>query len=536
MSASGRANTISELTRRDIFDFIRTNVNWAGRLSETEFLERLYPVSDLPSCDSRFENMAGDIWQHTVNNNDWDDDWVLTDPRLELESGPDEVLLAFLAEMLHPVVRPFSAEARRVLEAFNGYLEPDGWEIAERERVSGRPVFAARRLLPSAFQALDAAKSGDTGTAQEAPAEVATGTPPPALDDITEMKGRLDELAAGAAKTSEAPAGRGSRGEKELAGLVISSHGVADTSLANSHGETVSAKLLLALGVACFVGSITCLVPGIGHLGEERPRPGWTLLAGTWVLATIGFWLLSELYTKWKRAWVRIVFSLVAAGVILLAGAFAGEPRGVPAAPSGMPGDRQVADASTPSPDSAEDESAPGPTPAVPPQLTQVQRPAPPKDTGDAVVPNEQEQPPTQPRPEEPTAATRELIANFVHETSNYPDAPHAVKLTIQTNVTMQPTLLLVSCDSEIAQADYRLAGVSVMMGHFWRYTDDRRGYMIDLRETSFRPETPLVVTLSSKANITPVWVALCRVTDNGISLVSPKYPVALSRGEEGTP
>ncbi len=159
MSASGKANTISELTRRDIFDFIRTNKgHWAGRLSETEFLDRLYPVSDLPSYDSRFENLAGDIWQHTVNNDDWDHDWVLTDPRLQLESGPDEVLLAFLAEMLHPVVRRFDDDARRMLESFNGYLEPDGWEIAERERVSGRPVFAARRLLPGAVPALDTAK------------------------------------------------------------------------------------------------------------------------------------------------------------------------------------------------------------------------------------------------------------------------------------------------------------------------------------------------------------------------------------------
>lgn len=151
--------TISELTRRDIFDFIRANIAWSGRLSEVEFLGRLYDLESLPSGDHRFSSFSGDIWQHRVNNNDWDDDWVLTDPRLGLQSGPDEVLLAFLSEMFHPVVRPYDEKARQVLDAFNGYLAPDGWEIAECERISGRPVFAARRLLPSASQSLDNAKS-----------------------------------------------------------------------------------------------------------------------------------------------------------------------------------------------------------------------------------------------------------------------------------------------------------------------------------------------------------------------------------------
>ncbi len=154
-----RENTISELTRRDIFDFIRANITWSGRLSEAEFLGRLYDLESLPSGDRRFSSLSGDIWQHRVNNFDWDDDWVLTDPRLGLESGPDEVLLAFLAEMLHPVIRPYDEKARQVLDAFNGYLAPDGWEIAECERISGRPVFAARRLLPGASQALDTAKT-----------------------------------------------------------------------------------------------------------------------------------------------------------------------------------------------------------------------------------------------------------------------------------------------------------------------------------------------------------------------------------------
>ncbi len=73
---------ISQLTRRDIFDAMKIEkVVWHGRLEETEFLARLYDLSTLPSHDSRFKDAGGDIWQHRVNNFDWDDDWVFGDLR-----------------------------------------------------------------------------------------------------------------------------------------------------------------------------------------------------------------------------------------------------------------------------------------------------------------------------------------------------------------------------------------------------------------------------------------------------------------------
>jgi AbiJ N-terminal domain 3/Abortive infection C-terminus len=135
--------TISELTRRDILDELRLrNTRWYGRLDEIEFLSRLYPLASLPSYDGRFKDMEGDIWQHRVNNNDWDDWWVFDDPRLEL-AADDKRFLNFLVEMLHPVVRSDDAEVAALLELFNRRLVHDGWKIIERERLSGHPVFVA---------------------------------------------------------------------------------------------------------------------------------------------------------------------------------------------------------------------------------------------------------------------------------------------------------------------------------------------------------------------------------------------------------
>lgn len=66
---------ISEITKRDIFDIFRVDfVNYYGRLNEIEFLKRIYNLKKMPSTDSIFENAEGDIWQYTLNNDDWDED------------------------------------------------------------------------------------------------------------------------------------------------------------------------------------------------------------------------------------------------------------------------------------------------------------------------------------------------------------------------------------------------------------------------------------------------------------------------------
>lgn len=136
---------ITELTRRDIIDAIFVEkVNWSGRLEESEFLSRLFDLQKLPSTDSRFPNAAGDIWQHRVNNFDWDEDWVFYDDRFNLKHGDDEVFLRFLCETLHPVVRPDATESERMCQMFNQYLRNDGFELVEKTRMSGRPVYVGR--------------------------------------------------------------------------------------------------------------------------------------------------------------------------------------------------------------------------------------------------------------------------------------------------------------------------------------------------------------------------------------------------------
>lgn len=137
---------VTEVTRRAIFDGFSTGrIWWNGRLTEVEFLSRLFDLEQLPSTDGRFATASSDIWQHRVRNSDGSDDWVFYDRRFNLLRGEDEVFLRFLCETLHPVVREDESEVERTRQLINGHLEKDGFELFESTRLSGRPVFAARR-------------------------------------------------------------------------------------------------------------------------------------------------------------------------------------------------------------------------------------------------------------------------------------------------------------------------------------------------------------------------------------------------------
>ncbi|MGV9565038.1 AbiJ-related protein [Streptomyces sp. NPDC003480] len=142
-----RVQRITEVTRRRIFDLLRRRgTDWSGGLDETAFLARLYDLESMPSNDKRFTSVEGDIEQHRYNNVDWEDDWVYDDPRFALLQGPDETLLRFLAEVLHPAVRTDADEVQQLLAAFNEALSRDSYVLEQADAIRGYPVYQGRRL------------------------------------------------------------------------------------------------------------------------------------------------------------------------------------------------------------------------------------------------------------------------------------------------------------------------------------------------------------------------------------------------------
>jgi hypothetical protein len=142
---------ISQKTKKNVLDWlIAERVDWAGRLGEEHFIDRVVNLDEIPSTDDRYETARQDLWQHRENNNDWDNEWVYSYGPIGLRDGDDKVLIGFLAEMLHPIVRPDSVEARRIAAELNDILRPDRVELFEASSLGTRPVWAARTIASDA--------------------------------------------------------------------------------------------------------------------------------------------------------------------------------------------------------------------------------------------------------------------------------------------------------------------------------------------------------------------------------------------------
>jgi hypothetical protein len=138
---------VSRSARNNLLDWLSlSEYRWSGRLEHPDFLSRLYDLESLPSKDYRYHTASGDIYQHTVNNWDWEDDWIFGDDRFQLRDGNDENLLDFLVETVHPVVRDRAEAAAAMVAAYNETLRRDGFELYQVDRFGDRIIYGWRRI------------------------------------------------------------------------------------------------------------------------------------------------------------------------------------------------------------------------------------------------------------------------------------------------------------------------------------------------------------------------------------------------------
>lgn len=156
-----KVNRISEITKLDILDLFRNGIDkeeffetkkftylYFGRMEELEFLKRLYNLKSMLSLDSRFPDAERDIWQHTVNNDDYPFCWVFEDERFQLKNGSDEMYLKFICEVFHPTVRFEKGYWKEFLHEINILLQNDGYELYPSEKISNRDVYGWRIFQP----------------------------------------------------------------------------------------------------------------------------------------------------------------------------------------------------------------------------------------------------------------------------------------------------------------------------------------------------------------------------------------------------
>jgi len=143
----------NEIERLDSYERIyydeeyeKINMPYYGKMEYIKFFNRIYNLNEIESTDSRFENAGGDIYQHTMSNDDWEWDWFIDYSPFELENGSDEKLLKFISEIFHPAVRDEKQKWKEYLKRFNELLKYDGYEIFVESKVSGRDVYSYRKI------------------------------------------------------------------------------------------------------------------------------------------------------------------------------------------------------------------------------------------------------------------------------------------------------------------------------------------------------------------------------------------------------
>ncbi|WP_294216428.1 AAA family ATPase [uncultured Chryseobacterium sp.] len=118
---------ISKKLRLDILKALLTENELFGTPNDDEniikFLDEILNLKALPSEDARFKNAYDDAYQHLVNNNDWEYEYVLTE-RFNIIDNT-ETFIEFLNRIIHPRVRNNKDEIMKYFLIINPYLEKE---------------------------------------------------------------------------------------------------------------------------------------------------------------------------------------------------------------------------------------------------------------------------------------------------------------------------------------------------------------------------------------------------------------------------
>lgn len=139
------ANDITQVSRRDILDYILSRESsFYGRLETIEFLKLVWEECGFRGEYYDFKSDEKEMRQHTINNYDWDDKYLLY-KYYDLLECEDEIFLCFLGKCVHPIVIKEVVEIEEFVTNVNNILKYDGHIFELKEKLSGKPVYKANR-------------------------------------------------------------------------------------------------------------------------------------------------------------------------------------------------------------------------------------------------------------------------------------------------------------------------------------------------------------------------------------------------------
>ena len=133
---------ITEITRRRIFS-VFDNRMLCTEIEVIDLLRRIWPVDSMPSCykPNTERSLADDIWQHSVNNDDWSNRQLLeTVGAVDCSQG---LFFQFIAIVTDPLVQKPEVQAELV-DQINSHLLHDGYKLAKVKITSGCPTYAVQ--------------------------------------------------------------------------------------------------------------------------------------------------------------------------------------------------------------------------------------------------------------------------------------------------------------------------------------------------------------------------------------------------------
>lgn len=113
--------------------------NIFGKLEITDFLKSVWDIDNMPSTDRRFKNATDDIWQHMINNYDWDIDYLLNN-YFGLRECEIEILFKFLEELVNPCVRD-EKEQLNLIKEIDEHLIRDGYKYKKVSNILGYGIY-----------------------------------------------------------------------------------------------------------------------------------------------------------------------------------------------------------------------------------------------------------------------------------------------------------------------------------------------------------------------------------------------------------
>jgi ABC-type branched-subunit amino acid transport system ATPase component len=122
---------ITEELKLKIFNAIKSQPTFFKKIDGEEemlpFLGLIWDLQNMPSLDGRFSDAYGDIFQHTINNDDWTIDYLFLE-RLELLKN-DEIFISFLEKSISPEYRIDENDILQYVYLINPYLESCGLRL-----------------------------------------------------------------------------------------------------------------------------------------------------------------------------------------------------------------------------------------------------------------------------------------------------------------------------------------------------------------------------------------------------------------------